>query len=54
MSYERDNWIFFENAYLSFDGYTKTILFNEFDEKWIFFKNEIKREIYTHSHSNRC
>lgn len=33
MSYEGDNWIFFENAYLSFDGYTKTILFNEFDEK---------------------
>lgn len=33
MSYEGDDWIFFENAYLSYDGNTRTIPFNEYDDK---------------------
>jgi uncharacterized lipoprotein YehR (DUF1307 family) len=33
MSYEGDDWIFFERAYLSYDGNTKEIVFNEFNDK---------------------
>lgn len=33
MSYQGDDWIFFENAYLSYDGNTKEIPFNEYDDK---------------------
>lgn len=33
MSYEGDEWIFFENAYLSYDENTKTILFDKYDNK---------------------
>lgn len=33
MTYKGDNWIFFENAYLSYDGITKEILFNKYDDK---------------------
>mgnify|MGYP006077516103 FL=1 len=33
MSYAADDWIFFERAYLSYDGNTKEILFNKYDEK---------------------
>ena len=33
MSYEGDNWIFFENAYLSYDENTKTIIFDKYDDK---------------------
>ena len=33
MSYEGDDWIFFENAYLSYDGNTKEISFNEYEDK---------------------
>ena len=33
MSYAGDNWIFFENAYLSYDGNTFEILFNEYNDK---------------------
>lgn len=33
MSYEGDDWIFFEHAYLSYDGITKEIIFNKYDDK---------------------
>jgi hypothetical protein len=33
MSYKGDNWIFFERAYLSYDGNTKEIIFNKYDDK---------------------
>lgn len=33
MSYEGEDWIFFENAYLSYDGNTKTILFDKYRDK---------------------
>lgn len=33
MSYTGDNWIFFENAYLSYDGNTKQIDFDRYKEK---------------------
>ena len=33
MSYTGDDWIFFENAYLSFDGDTKQIFFDNYQEK---------------------
>ena len=33
MSYGGDDWIFFENAYLSYDGNTKEVLFDEYDDK---------------------
>ncbi len=33
MSYYGDNWIFFENAYLSYDGNTMEIPFNRYDNK---------------------
>ena len=33
MSYAGDNWIFFKKAYLSYDGKTKEITFNEYDDK---------------------
>lgn len=33
MSYEGEDWIFFENAYLSYDENTKTILFDEYRDK---------------------
>ena len=33
MSYQGDDWIFFENAYLSYDGNTKQIPFNKYDDK---------------------
>ena len=33
MSYEGDNWIFFENAFLSYDGVTKQILFHKYYDK---------------------
>ena len=33
MSYEGDDWIFFENAILSYDGNSKTIYFDEYTEK---------------------
>jgi hypothetical protein len=33
MSYQGDNWIFFEHAYLSYDGNTKEIAFNKYDDK---------------------
>ena len=33
MSYEGDDWIFFERAYLSYDGNTKEIIFDKYDDK---------------------
>jgi len=33
MSYKGDDWIFFERAYLSYDGNTKEIIFNKYDDK---------------------
>lgn len=33
MTYKGDDWIFFEHAYLSYDGFTKEIQFNEYDDK---------------------
>ena len=33
MSYTGDDWIFFKNAYLSYDGNTKEILFNDYQDK---------------------
>ena len=33
MSYEGDNWIFFERAYLSYDGETKEIFFDQYRNK---------------------
>ena len=33
MSYEGDDWIFFEQAYLSYDENTKQILFNRYEDK---------------------
>ena len=33
MSYEGDGWIFFEKAYLSYDGNTLDIPFNKYDDK---------------------
>lgn len=33
MSYGSDNWIFFENAYLSYDGNTIEVFFDESDDK---------------------
>lgn len=33
MSYQGDDWIFFEHAYLSYDGNTKEIIFNKYDDK---------------------
>jgi hypothetical protein len=33
MSYKADDWIFFEKAYLSYDGITKEIVFDKYDEK---------------------
>lgn len=33
MSYTGDDWIFFENAYLSYEGNTKEIYFDKYDDK---------------------
>lgn len=33
MSYSGDDWIFFERAYLSYDGNTREISFNEYQDK---------------------
>ena len=33
MSYYGDNWIFFDSAYLSYDGNTWEISFNEYEDK---------------------
>lgn len=33
MSYEGDNWIFFEKAYLSYDGQTLELPFNQYSDK---------------------
>ena len=33
MSYTGDNWIFFENAYLSYDENTRKIIFDKYDNK---------------------
>lgn len=33
MSYYGDDWIFFENAYLSYDGKTKDIYFDKYNDK---------------------
>ena len=33
MSYVGDDWIFFENAYLSYDGNTKSIPFKKYEDK---------------------
>jgi len=33
MSYEGDSWIFFDRAFLSYDGNTKEIIFNEYNDK---------------------
>ena len=33
MSYEGENWIFFEKAYLSYDGNTHEVRFNEYRDK---------------------
>ena len=33
MSYSGDDWIFFENAYLSYDGNTREINFNKYENK---------------------
>ena len=33
MSYNGDDWIFFERAYLSYDGNTREISFNEYQDK---------------------
>ncbi|MDD4698412.1 MAG: hypothetical protein PHR52_12865 [Fermentimonas sp.] len=33
MSYQGEDWIFFENAYLSYEGKTKEIVFDEYENK---------------------
>lgn len=33
MSYQGDDWIFFDQAYLSYDGNTKQLFFNEYEDK---------------------
>lgn len=33
MSYKGDDWIFFESAYLSYDGNTRQVFFDRYDEK---------------------
>jgi len=33
MSYQGEDWIFFKRAYLSYDGNTKEIIFDEYDDK---------------------
>lgn len=33
MSYKGNDWIFFERAYLSYDGNTKEIIFDKYDDK---------------------
>nr|WP_320021246.1 hypothetical protein [uncultured Draconibacterium sp.] len=33
MSYQGNDWIFFEHAYLSYDGNTKEIIFDKYDDK---------------------
>lgn len=33
MTYQGDDWIFFERAYLSYDGNTKEIIFDKYDDK---------------------
>lgn len=33
MSYNGDDWIFFENAYISYDGNTQPIYFDRYDER---------------------
>jgi len=33
MSYQGDDWIFFENAYLSYSGNTKEIIFDKYNDK---------------------
>lgn len=33
MSYYGEDWIFFENAYLSYDGHTKEIYFDKYEDK---------------------
>jgi hypothetical protein len=33
MSYTGDDWIFFENAYLSYDGITREFPFNKYKDK---------------------
>lgn len=33
MSYKGEDWIFFENAYLSYEGNTKQIIFNKYKDK---------------------
>ena len=33
MSYKGDDWIFFERAYLSYEGNTKEIIFDKYDDK---------------------
>ena len=33
MSYTGDDWIFFENAYLSYDGNTREVSFNKYNDK---------------------
>ena len=33
MSYEGEDWIFFERAFLSYDGNTKEIVFDKYDDK---------------------
>ena len=33
MSYHGSDWIFFDEAYLSYDGNTKEIIFNKYDDK---------------------
>ncbi|WP_321282135.1 hypothetical protein [Marinifilum fragile] len=33
MSYQGSNWIFFERVYLSYDGNTKEVIFDKYDDK---------------------
>ena len=33
MTYEGEDWIFFERAYLSYDGHTKEVIFDKYKEK---------------------
>lgn len=56
MSYEGDNWIFFEKAYISYDGNTFEIPFNEYNDKkteigngrvWEWIDVYVTSDIYT-------
>ena len=56
MSYYGDDWIFFENAYLSYDGNTKEIMFDKYEEKetdhdskvWEWIDVPVNQELYAY------